>query len=139
MLSEVLQLCISSKFYTLVILQKFIEITIIYKSCHGIHTGQLATPLGLKKLYFLIAYLFLFSLHTMFFEHFSLYILIFNLIGWVTVTRIYIKAHRNVNKGLKKVKLWLDSNMLALYKGKTNFVLFHSAKKIIRKHQTQNW
>ncbi len=33
---------------------------------------------------------------------------------------------RKVKKELKKVKLWLDSNMLALNKGKTNFVFFHS-------------
>jgi hypothetical protein len=36
---------------------------------------------------------------------------------------------RNVNKELKKVKLWLDSNKLALNVDKTNFVLFHSPRK----------
>ena len=32
---------------------------------------------------------------------------------------------RKFNKELRKVKLWLDSNMLAHNLGKTNFVLFH--------------
>ena len=36
---------------------------------------------------------------------------------------------RKVNKELKKVKLWLDSNKLALNIEKTNFVLFHSPQK----------
>jgi len=36
---------------------------------------------------------------------------------------------RKLNKELKKVKLWLDSNKLALNMGKTNFVLFHSPQK----------
>ena len=36
---------------------------------------------------------------------------------------------RKLNKELKKVKLWLDSNKLALNIGKTNFVLFHSPQK----------
>ena len=36
---------------------------------------------------------------------------------------------RKVNKELKKVKLWLDSNKLALNVDKTNFVLFHSPRK----------
>ena len=34
-----------------------------------------------------------------------------------------------VNSELKKVKLWLDSNKLALNIEKTNYVLFHSPKK----------
>ena len=33
---------------------------------------------------------------------------------------------RKVNRELKKVKLWLDSNKLALNIDKTNFVLFHA-------------
>ena len=36
---------------------------------------------------------------------------------------------RKVNKGLKKVKLWLNSNKLALNVDNTNFVLFHSPRK----------
>ena len=36
---------------------------------------------------------------------------------------------RKLNKELKKIKLWLDSNKLALTIGKTNFVLFHSPQK----------
>ena len=47
-------------------------------------------------------------------------------------TSIYYKSDdltlltRKLNKEQKKVKLWLDSNKLALNIGKTNFVLFHS-------------
>ena len=47
-------------------------------------------------------------------------------------TNIYYESNdlailmRKVNKELKKVKLWLDSNKLALNVDKTNFVLFHS-------------
>ena len=36
---------------------------------------------------------------------------------------------RKVNRELKKVKLWLDSNKLALNISKTNYVLFHSPRK----------
>ena len=36
---------------------------------------------------------------------------------------------KKINRELKKVKLWLDSNQLALNIGKTNFVLFHSPRK----------
>ena len=36
---------------------------------------------------------------------------------------------RKVNKELKKFKVWLDSNKLALNIEKTNFVLFHSPQK----------
>ena len=38
---------------------------------------------------------------------------------------------RKVNKELKKVKVWMDCNKLALNTEKTNFVLFHSPKKKI--------
>ena len=47
-------------------------------------------------------------------------------------TNIYCESEnlqlllRKVNRELKKVKLWLDSNKLALYIEKTNFVIFHS-------------
>ena len=50
-------------------------------------------------------------------------------------TKIYCESDdlillaRKLNKELKKVKLWLDSNKHALNIGKTNFVLFHSPKK----------
>ena len=36
---------------------------------------------------------------------------------------------KKVNRELKKVKLWLDSNKLALNIEKTNYVLFHSPRK----------
>ena len=36
---------------------------------------------------------------------------------------------RQLNKELKNVKLWLDSDKLALSMGKTNFVLFYSTQK----------
>ena len=42
---------------------------------------------------------------------------------------ILLCLQEKVNKELKKVKLWLDSNKLALNKGKTNFVHFHSPQK----------
>ncbi len=45
---------------------------------------------------------------------------------------------RKVNKESRKVKLWLDSNKLALNIGKTNFVLFHSPyKKLTEDFQLQ--
>ena len=50
-------------------------------------------------------------------------------------THIYYESNdlvilmRKVNKELKKVKLWLDSNKLALNVDKTNFVQFHSPRK----------
>ena len=49
-------------------------------------------------------------------------------------TNIYCESDdtlrtRKLNKELKKVKLWLDSNKLALNIGKTNSVLFHSPQK----------
>ena len=36
---------------------------------------------------------------------------------------------KKINRELKKVKLWLDSNKLALNIEKTNFVLFHSPRR----------
>ena len=48
-------------------------------------------------------------------------------------TNIYYKSHdlahlqKIMNRELKKVKKWLDSNRLSLNIGKTNFVIFHSA------------
>ena len=36
---------------------------------------------------------------------------------------------QKINRELKKVKRWLDTNKLALNLGKTNFVLFHSSRK----------
>ena len=36
---------------------------------------------------------------------------------------------KKINRELKKVKLWLDSNKLALNIEKTNFVLFHSSRR----------
>ena len=50
-------------------------------------------------------------------------------------TNIYYESNdlailmRRVNKELKKLKLWLDSNKLAFNVDKTNFVLFHSPHK----------
>ena len=47
-------------------------------------------------------------------------------------TNIYYKSHdlvhlqKNMNRKLKKVKKWLDSDRLSLNIGKTNFVIFHS-------------
>ena len=35
-----------------------------------------------------------------------------------------------MNRELKKVKKWLDANQLGLNVAKTNFVMFHSPKKI---------
>ena len=48
-------------------------------------------------------------------------------------TNIYYKSHdlvhlqKIMNRELKKVKKWLDSNRLSLNIGKTNFVIFHSS------------
>ena len=36
---------------------------------------------------------------------------------------------KTVNKELRKIKRWLESNRLALNIDKTNFVLFHSSSK----------
>ena len=53
-------------------------------------------------------------------------------------TNIYFEADdytgliRKVNKELKKVKVWMDCNKLALNTEKTNFVLFYSPKKKIK-------
>ena len=50
-------------------------------------------------------------------------------------TNIYCESEnlqlliRKVNRELKKVKLWLDSNKLALNIEKTNFVIFHSPRR----------
>ena len=50
-------------------------------------------------------------------------------------TNIYFQADdhtrliRTVRKELKKVKVWMDCNKLALNIEKTNFVLFHSSRK----------
>ena len=52
-------------------------------------------------------------------------------------TNIYFEAvdlntlTQTINKELSKVKSWLDCNKLALNIDKTNFVLFHSPRKII--------
>ena len=48
------------------------------------------------------------------------------------VTNIYFKHHdliqlqKIMNRGLKKVRKWLDANRLSLNIDKTNFVVFHS-------------
>ncbi|MCP4484330.1 MAG: reverse transcriptase family protein [Flavobacteriaceae bacterium] len=52
-------------------------------------------------------------------------------------TNIYLEAGdlnsltQTINKELSKVKSWLDCNKLALNIDKTNFVLFHSPRKIL--------
>ena len=42
-----------------------------------------------------------------------------------------LHIQRTVNKELRKVRIWLESNRLALNIDKTNFVIFHSAGKEI--------
>ena len=59
------------------------------------------------------------------FPNYSLYL-------FADYTNIYYKSHdlvhlqKIVNRELKKIKKWLDSNRLSLNIGKTNFVIFHS-------------
>ena len=52
-------------------------------------------------------------------------------------TNIYFESsnllhlHKTINKELRKVRKWLESNRLALNIDKTNFVIFHSAGKVM--------
>ena len=42
-----------------------------------------------------------------------------------------ITLQKTVNKELRKIKKWLDANRLAMNISKTNYVIFHSASRVI--------
>ena len=56
------------------------------------------------------------------------------LFSFLLMTPIYYESldlteiQKTVNKELKKVRKWLESNRLALNISKTNFVIFHSPR-----------
>ena len=47
-----------------------------------------------------------------------------------------LNVENTVNKELKKLYLWLNVNRLLLNVSKTNYIIFHSYNKPLRKHIT---